>query len=71
MLQNRVTEVVSLREREWSCYGGGQVNGLRMIMSERWSVCVASVSRGSYHHTSTLGIWQHYIKISIHKQTCF
>ena len=28
-------EVVSLREREWSCYGGGQFNGGRMIMLER------------------------------------
>ena len=27
-----VTEVVSLMEREWSCYGGGQFNGWRMIM---------------------------------------
>ena len=31
-----VTEVVSLMEREWSCYGGGQFNG--GIMSERYSV---------------------------------
>ena len=33
-----VTEVVSLMEREWSCYGGGQFNGGRMIMLEGWSV---------------------------------
>ena len=26
-----VTEVVSLMGREWSCYGGGQFNGGRMI----------------------------------------
>ena len=25
-------------EREWSCYGGGQFNGGRMIMLERLSV---------------------------------
>ena len=29
-----VTEVVSLMEREWSCYGGGQFNGGIMIMLE-------------------------------------
>ena len=33
-----VTEVVSLMEREWSCYVGGQFNGGIMIMLERWSV---------------------------------
>ena len=33
-----VTEVVSSMEREWSCYGGGQFNGGRMIMLEGWSV---------------------------------
>ena len=33
-----VTVVVSLMEREWSCYGGGQFNGGRMIMLEGWSV---------------------------------
>ena len=32
-----VTEVVSLMEREWSCYRGGQFNGGRMIMLI-WSV---------------------------------
>ena len=31
------TEVVSLMEREWSCYGGGQFNGGRMIILI-WSV---------------------------------
>ena len=25
-------------EGEWSCYGGGQFNGGRMIMLEGWSV---------------------------------
>ena len=33
-----VTEVVSLMEREWSCYGGGQFNRERMFMLEGWSV---------------------------------
>ena len=33
-----VTEVVSLMEGEWSCYGGGQVNGGRMVMLGKWSV---------------------------------
>ena len=36
--ENGLTEVVSLMEREWSCYGGGQFNGGSMIMLERWSV---------------------------------
>ena len=31
-----VTEVVTLMEREWSLYGGGQFNGRRMVMLERW-----------------------------------
>ena len=26
--------MVSLMEREWSCYGGGQFNGGRMIIRE-------------------------------------
>ena len=30
-------EVVSLIEREWSCYGGGHFNGRRMVMLQRWS----------------------------------
>ena len=38
MENSRVTEVVSLREREWSCFGGGQFNGGRMVMLERWEV---------------------------------
>ena len=29
-----ITEVVSLMEREWSCYGGGQFNGGIMIARE-------------------------------------
>ena len=29
-------EVVSLIEREWSCYGGGHFNGRRMVMLQRW-----------------------------------
>ena len=33
-----VIEVACLMEGEWSCYGGGQFNGGRMIMLERWSV---------------------------------
>ena len=31
-----VTEVASLKEGEWSCYGGGKFNKGRMIMLERW-----------------------------------
>ena len=37
-LNGHVTEVVSLMEGEWSCYGGGQFNGERIIMLERWRV---------------------------------
>ena len=33
-----VTEAVSLMEREWSCYGGGQFNGGSMVMLQSWSV---------------------------------
>ena len=33
-----VREVVSLMEGEWSCYRGGQFNGGRMVMLQRWSV---------------------------------
>ena len=29
-----VTEVDSLMEREWSCYGGGQFKGGRMVVTE-------------------------------------
>ena len=36
--ENGITEVVSLMEREWSCYGGGQFN--------RGSVIVREVVRG-------------------------
>ena len=28
----------SLMEGQWSCYGGGQFNGGRMVMLQRWSV---------------------------------
>ena len=31
-------EVVNLMEGEWSCYRGGQFNGGRMVMLQRWSV---------------------------------
>ena len=31
-------EVVSLKEGEWPCYRGVQVNGERMVMLRRWSV---------------------------------
>ena len=40
--ENGLTEVVSLMEREWSCYRGGQFNtggkfnGERMVMLQRW-----------------------------------
>ena len=30
--------MASLKEGEWSCYGGGKSNRGRMIMLERWSV---------------------------------
>ena len=48
--ENGLTEVVSLMEREWSCYGGGQFNrgsmifrggqfnGVRMVMLQKWSL---------------------------------
>ena len=32
-----VTEVVTLMDGEWSCYGGGQFNGGKLIMLI-WSV---------------------------------
>ena len=32
--ENGITEVVSLMEREWSCYGGGQINRGSMIVRE-------------------------------------
>ena len=38
---SRVIEVVSLREREWSCFGGGQFNGhvreVASLMEGEWS----------------------------------
>ena len=30
-----VTEVVTLMEGEWSCYGGGQFKGGRMVLLQR------------------------------------
>ena len=30
-----IREVVSLTEGEWSCYGGGQFKGGRMVMLQR------------------------------------
>ena len=33
-----VTELVSLMEGAWSCYRGGQFNGERMVMLQRWTV---------------------------------
>ena len=35
---DHVTEIASLMEGEWSCHGGGQFNGERMVMLRRWSV---------------------------------
>ena len=32
-----LTELASLMG-EWSCYGGGQFNGGRMVMLQRWSL---------------------------------
>ena len=29
---------LSLIERDWSCYRGGQFNGGSMVMLQRWSV---------------------------------
>ena len=31
-----VTEVASLMEGEWSCYRGGQFNGGRLVMLQKW-----------------------------------
>ena len=31
-----LTELASLMEGERSCYGGGQFNGGRMVMLQRW-----------------------------------
>ena len=33
-----VTEVDSLMEGEWSCYGGGKFKAGRMVMLQRWTV---------------------------------
>ena len=33
-----VKEEVSIMEGEWSCCGGGQFKGGRMVMLQRWSV---------------------------------
>ena len=33
-----VTEVVTLMEREWSCYRSGHFNGGRMVMLQRWKL---------------------------------
>ena len=33
-----VTELASLMEEEWSFYGGGQFNGGRKVMLQRWPV---------------------------------
>ena len=33
-----VIEVGSFIGEEWSCYRGGQFNGGRMVMLQRWSV---------------------------------
>ena len=30
-----VTKVVNLMEGEWSCYGGGEFNGGRMVLLQR------------------------------------
>ena len=41
--ENGLTEVVSLMEREWSCYGGGQFNRGSMIVRE-----VVSLMEGKF-----------------------
>ena len=33
-----ITELASLMEGEWSFYRGGQFNGGRMVMLQRWPV---------------------------------
>ena len=42
-----VTEVVSLKEGEWSCYGSGQFKGGRMVMLRRHFNGGRKVIRGS------------------------
>ena len=32
------TEVLTLMEGQWSCYGGGQFKGGRMVMLQKWSL---------------------------------
>ena len=36
--KGHVIEVASLMEGEWSCYRGGQFNGGRMVMLQKWSL---------------------------------
>ena len=38
METGHVTEVVTLMEGEWSCYGGDQFKRGRMVMLQRWSL---------------------------------
>ena len=38
MENGHVTEVASLKKGEWSCYRGGQFNGQRMVMLQKWSL---------------------------------
>ena len=33
-----LTKEVSIMEGEWSCYGGGQFKGGRMVMLQKWSL---------------------------------
>ena len=35
---DHVTEITSLMEGEWSCHGGDQFNGGRMVMLQKWSL---------------------------------
>ena len=35
---DHVTEIASLMEGEWSCHGGDQFNGGRMVMLQKWSL---------------------------------
>ena len=35
---DHVTEIAILMGGEWSCYGGGQFNGGRMVMLQKWSL---------------------------------
>ena len=38
MENGHVTEIASLMEGEWSCYGGGQFKEGRIVMLQRWPV---------------------------------